>query len=84
MVWGHGASRLEHMANDVVLYARKHRRSPAELQVVSRSVARAVVGLCWKAFVIVRYEQSKAAKLRALIRGAARGLARRQDVNVVR
>lgn len=84
VVWGHGAGRLERMANDVVLYARKHRRSPAELQVVSRSVARAVVGLCWKAVVIVRYEQSKSAKLRALARGATKGLSRRPGRNVMR
>lgn len=84
VAWGHGEPRLEHMASDVVLYARKHRRSPAELQVVPRGVARALAGLCWKAVVIVRYEQSKSAKLRAMARGAARGLAQRPDGKVVR
>lgn len=74
VVWGHGATRLEHMANDVVRYARKHRRSPAGLQVVPRGIARAVAGLCWKAVVVLRYEQDKSAKMRALVRGAARGL----------
>ncbi|PZE59691.1 hypothetical protein DEJ04_06975 [Curtobacterium sp. MCLR17_044] len=73
VVWGHGATRLEHMANDVVRYAKKHRRSPAGLQVVPRGIARAVAGLCWKAAVVLRYEQDKSAKLRALVRGTARG-----------
>jgi len=79
VVWGHGATRLEHMANDVVRYAKKHRRSPAGLQVVPRGVARAVAGLCWKAAVVLRYEQDKSAKLRALAKGAIRGLSRRID-----
>jgi rhamnosyltransferase len=74
VAWGHGAARLEHMATDVVRYARKHRSAPTELQVVPNSTTRALALLGWKSLMVVLHEDAKVAKVRAIIRGTVRGL----------
>jgi len=72
--WGHSAQRLERMAKDVLYYARKHRRSPMDLQVVPNRRSRALAVLVRKALVIAVHEDAKYAKTRALLRGSIQGL----------
>jgi rhamnosyltransferase len=74
VAWGHGAARLEHMATDVIRYARKHRSAPTELQVVPNSTTRALALLGWKSLMVVLHEEAKVAKVSAIIRGTVRGL----------
>jgi rhamnosyltransferase len=74
VAWGHGAARLEHMAKDVLRYAVKHRRTPAQLQVVPNSVVRALAVLARKALVITLHEDNKLAKVSAMIRGTISGM----------
>jgi rhamnosyltransferase len=72
--WGHSAQRLERMAKDVLHYARKHRRSPMDLQVVPNRRSRALAVLARKALIIALHEDAKHAKIRALVRGSIQGL----------
>jgi rhamnosyltransferase len=74
VAWGHGAARLEHMAKDVLHYAKKHRGSPTRLQVVPNSLARALAVLIRKTAVIVLHEDDKVAKVSAIARGTIAGL----------
>jgi rhamnosyltransferase len=74
VAWGHGAARLEHMATDVIRYARKHRSAPTELQVVPNSTMRALALLGWKSLMVVLHEDAKVLKVSAIVRGTLRGL----------
>lgn len=74
VAWGHGAARLEHMATDVLRYARKHHSAPTELQVVPNSTMRALALLGWKSLMVVLHEDAKLAKVSAIVRGTVRGV----------
>lgn len=80
IAWGHSAFRLRHMASDIIYYARKHRRSPAALQVVPRGVIRAAAVLVRKAVIVAAHERDRKQKLLALAQGTIHGFVTRPIV----
>lgn len=74
IAYGHSASRSYHLARDMLVYARKHRRSPKRLKVNRRGVLMTCLVLARRALLVARFESAKGPKIRALAAGAARGL----------
>jgi len=71
--YNHSAFRLRHMANDMLAYAHKHRKSPAHLKVHQRGIFGTYAVLAAKALIIFLFEDSKVHKFKALAAGSAVG-----------
>lgn len=74
VAYHHSASRSYHVARDMVVYARKHRRSPRHLKVKQRGLPMTCAIIVRRAVVVALFEQDRCAKVWALLTGMAAGL----------
>ncbi|MCR2764235.1 glycosyltransferase [Microbacterium sp. zg.B48] len=72
-IYNYSPFRLEHMAADMVYFARKHRHTPPDHKPRRSSRFGVALVLARKAALISLYETSKIRKVGALITGAIRG-----------
>ncbi|GAB2888735.1 hypothetical protein GCM10027026_46300 [Myroides odoratimimus subsp. xuanwuensis] len=68
--WNHSPFRNYHMAQDMLLYAKKHRSAPEELRVNGRGVFGTYLVLFRKCLIIAAFETNRWAKVRALVKGS--------------
>jgi rhamnosyltransferase len=72
--YNHSSFRSYHLARDMVVYSRKHRHSPRRLRINGRGTATTCLVLLRRAAIVALFEQNKAAKIAAILRGIAHGL----------
>jgi rhamnosyltransferase len=73
IAYNHSSFRLRHMAQDMVYYARKHRRAPRELRVGGRGLLLTYAVLARKAAITLVYETDRLARAGAILRGTIAG-----------
>jgi hypothetical protein len=61
------------MAQDMVYYARKHRRAPRELRVGGRGILLTYAVLARKAAITLAYETDRLRRASAIVRGTIAG-----------
>lgn len=73
IAYNHSSFRLRHMAQDMVYYARKHRRAPRDLRVGGRGILLTYAVLARKAAITLAYETDRWRRTSAIIRGTIAG-----------